>query len=156
MFCCLSNFFFFFFLVQPKVWRCLLEQLQVQHGQLPAEDDDQLGHRLRCVVHACHAPEGVHHAAALGWLSAVNKLSITYITFYHPKMAGGRRRYPVRQQSQVSHCPSRRAGGFTVVRWIHCSLLLRRLFQESSLNPDYVDQSTCLYVSLQGRRSKES
>lgn len=45
------------------------------------------------------------------------KLSIIYhITFYHPKMAGGGRRYPVRQQSQVSHCPSRRAGGFTVVR----------------------------------------
>lgn len=106
-----------FFLVQPKVWRCFLEQLQVQHGQLPAEDDDQLGHRLRCVVHACHAPEGVYHAAALGRMSAVIKLSVIYqITFYHSKMAGRRRRYSVCQQSQVSHCPSRRAGRSTVVR----------------------------------------
>lgn len=34
-------------------------------------------------------------------------------------MAGGRRRYPVCQQSQVSHCPSRRANRSTVVRWIN-------------------------------------
>lgn len=32
--------------VRPKIWRRFLEQLQVQHGQLPAEDDDQLGPRL--------------------------------------------------------------------------------------------------------------
>lgn len=116
---CFVLFFFVkcFFLVQPKVWRCFLEQLQVQHVQLPAEDDDQLGYRLRCVVHACHAAGGVCHAAALGRTSAVIKQSLIYhITFNHSKMAGGRRRDPVCQQSQVSHCPSRRAGGSTVVR----------------------------------------
>lgn len=65
------------FLVRPKVWRCLLEQFQVQHGELPAEDDDQLGPRLQRLVPASHAPAGttgLHISAGAGVLPLVATL----------------------------------------------------------------------------------
>ena len=37
-------------LVWPTVWRCLLEQWQVQHGELPPQNDDKLGHSVQRVV----------------------------------------------------------------------------------------------------------
>ena len=44
--------------VRPEVWRCLLEQFKIQHGQLPAQDDDQLGTGLWRLVSATHASTG--------------------------------------------------------------------------------------------------
>lgn len=48
-----SSFFYLWSLaVWPSVWRCILEQQQIQHCQLPAANNDQLGHCLPRVVHA--------------------------------------------------------------------------------------------------------
>ena len=44
--------------VRPTVRRRVLEQRQVQHSQLPAADDDQLGHRGQRLVPAPHDPTG--------------------------------------------------------------------------------------------------
>lgn len=61
--------------VRPKVRRRFLEQFQVQHGQLPAEDDDQLGPGPQRLVPAGHAPTGVYEH-----LRPITYIHITSIT----------------------------------------------------------------------------
>ncbi len=47
--------------VRPSARRRFLEQRQIQHGQLPAPDDDQLGHRRQRVVPPPHDHTGTPH-----------------------------------------------------------------------------------------------
>lgn len=104
--------FLTFFLVQPEVWGCVLEQLQVQHGQLPGEDDDQLGHRLRCLVHASHAPEGDYRSAAL--VSACVAIKLSTCIFMIPKWQEGEDaiQFANRVKSAIAH-----QGGLVDLQW---------------------------------------
>lgn len=76
--CSFSFFLFLFFspltlrfwpgvclLVRPTVRRRLLGQQQVRHGELPAEDDEQLGHGVQCLVPAANEQRGESHSEVM-------------------------------------------------------------------------------------------
>lgn len=46
------------FSVRPSIRWCLLEQQQIWDGDVPAENDDQLGHCLQCLVSASYDQRG--------------------------------------------------------------------------------------------------
>lgn len=52
-------------LVRPAVRRGLLGQQQVRHGELPAEDDEQLGRGVQCLVPAANEQRGESHSQSM-------------------------------------------------------------------------------------------